>query len=98
MKSSKKYEPDKESTYNALKTLVDKIDYFDRCEILSEGQFKFSVEDDVVYVLWGEDNISEEIKGQVILTDITGSETTLDSSEITLNDSPVFIEILKDYK
>lgn len=98
MKSSKKYEPEKESTYYALKTLVDKIDYFDSCEKLNDGQFKFNVKDNVVYVLWGEDNLSEEITGQVILTDVNGSETTLDSSEISLNDSPVFIEILKDYK
>jgi hypothetical protein len=98
MKSSKKYEPEKESTYYALKTLVDKIDYFDSCEKLADGHFKFNVGENVVYVLWGEDNLPEEITGQVILTDITGSETTLDSSEIILNDSPVFIEILKDYK
>jgi hypothetical protein len=78
--------------------LVNKIDYFESCEKLSEGQFKFIVNGAALYVLWGENNISEEIIGQVLLTDVSGSETILDSDELILSESPVFVEILKDYK
>jgi hypothetical protein len=98
MKISNKYENGKENTYYALKTLVNKIDYFESCEKLSEGQFKFIVNGAALYVLWGENNISEEIIGQVLLTDVSGSETILDSDELILSESPVFVEILKDYK
>jgi len=98
IKSSNKYETGKENTYFALKTLVSKIDYFESCEKLVEGQFKFTVNDNSVYVLWGENNISEEISGHVLLTDVSGSVTILDSDELILSESPVFVEILKDYK
>jgi hypothetical protein len=98
MISSNKYEPGKENIYYALKTLVSKIDYFESCEKLAEGQFKFLVNGTAVYVLWGENNISEEIVGQILLTDVSGSESILDADELILTEKPVFIEILKDYK
>jgi hypothetical protein len=84
--------PGKESTYYALKTIVDKIDYFESVEKLDDGQYKFTLENNVVYVLWGEGNIPEEIAGQVTMTDVSGSETVLDATDIILSDSPVFIE------
>jgi hypothetical protein len=96
MKSSGKYEPGKENTYNALNILVNKVDYFDSCEKITEGQFKFIINENIVYVLWGEENITEEITGQVKLTDISGFETLIDAGEIILTESPVFVEILKD--
>jgi hypothetical protein len=98
MKISKKIEPGKDETYYALQTLIGKIDYFDICEKLTEGQFKFIFNESIVYVLWGEENVTNEITGQVRLTDVSGIETILDSEGIILSESPVFIEILKDYK
>ena len=94
MKSSKKSEPGKEDLYNALQTIVDKLDYFESVEKLNEGQYKFTMDDNVVYVLWGENTIPQEIIGQVIMTDVSGFETILDITEISISDSPVFIEII----
>ena len=37
---------------------------------------------------------TDEITGQVKMTDSSGSETVLDSADIVISESPVFIEIL----
>jgi len=94
MKKSGESEPGKENTYNALQTIVNKIDYFDTVEKLNEGQYMFTLENNVVYVLWGENDTPEEITGQVKITDVSGSETVLNSADIVISESPVFIEIL----
>ncbi len=94
MKSSKEFEPGKESTYDALQTIVDKLDYFDNIEKLGAGQYKFTLENNVAYVLWGENDIPGEISGQVKMTDVSGSETVLNSADLSLSDSPVFVEIM----
>jgi len=80
--------------YYAFKTMIDKIDYFTSVEKLDEGLFKFIVNNTVVYVLWGVNNIPEEITGQVKITDISGSETVLNIADLSLSDSPVFIEMI----
>jgi hypothetical protein len=85
---------EKHESYYAYKTMVEKIDYFDSVKKLGEGQFKFTIDSNVVYVLWGEGDILEEIIGQVKITDIEGTETTIESTEISLDDSPVFIEMI----
>ncbi|MCK4364962.1 MAG: hypothetical protein KAW45_02820 [Thermoplasmatales archaeon] len=94
MKASKESESGKESIYNALQTIVDKLDYFDNIEKLGAGQYKFTLENNVVYILWGENNIPEEITGQIKMTDVSGSETILNTEDLSLSDSPVFIEIV----
>ncbi|KYK22237.1 hypothetical protein AYK24_02485 [Thermoplasmatales archaeon SG8-52-4] len=82
----------KEDTYYALKTIVDKIDYFSSVEKLSEGQYKFSIDTNVVYVLWGEGNITDEITGQIKTTDVSGIESIIYSDELILSSSPIFVE------
>jgi hypothetical protein len=94
MKVSKKSEPEKESTYNALQTIIQKIDYFESVEKIRDGQYKFILESNVIYVLWNDTIIPEEIVGQVKITDVSGTETIVDSADIELSDSPVFIEII----
>jgi hypothetical protein len=84
----------KQAAYYSFKTMVDKIDYFDSVEKLGEGQYKFMIDEHVVYVVWGNNNIPEEITGQVKMTDIDGTVTLLESSELNLDDIPVFLEIL----
>lgn len=91
---SSKSDPAKENLYNTLGTLVNKIDYFDEVEMLNDSQYKFTVDGKVVYVLWGEKNIPEEITGQVKVTDVLGKETIFDSKDLYLSEDPVFIEIL----
>ena len=94
VKSTSKSEPSKENTYNAIQTIVNKIDYFNTVEKLDDYHFKFTLENNVVYVLWGENDMPEEITGQVKMTDVSGSETVLNSADIVISESPVFIEIL----
>ena len=89
---------EKEDQYQIMKLLVDKIDYFKSVETINSRQYRFTLDDRVVYVVWGEDNILEEISGQVNLTDVSGSETVIYTKDIIFTESPVFIEILKDYK
>ena len=90
---SSKFKDDKESVYTALKVLVKKLDYFESVEKIGEGQFKFIFNNSVVYVLWGENDIPEEISGNITVTDVSGLERILDAEELSLTESPVFIEI-----
>jgi len=78
--------------YYALRTLIQKLDKFTSAEKLAEGQYKFIVEGKAVYVLWGSGKIPEEIKGEVLVTDIYSKETRINSSAITLTESPIFVE------
>jgi len=95
------------STQKAYETLVNKLSYFDSVEVLRQeyretfegaktevGQYKFTVGDKVIYVLWGNAPLPEEIKGKVKVTDIYGNEKVMDASEIELSDSPVYVEVL----
>jgi hypothetical protein len=90
--SKTKSEGKKESTYNALNTIIDKIDYFESVERLDEDKYKFSLEENVVYVFWGENVIPEEVTSQVKMTDSSGVETILNATELILTNSPIFVE------
>jgi hypothetical protein len=78
--------------YHALKTMISKLDGFTSGEKLAEGQYKFMVEGEAIYVLWGSGKIPEEIAGEVLVTDIYGKETSADASTINLTESPIFVE------
>ena len=78
--------------YYGLKTLIEKLDKFTSAEKLAEGQYRFMVEGKAIYVLWGSGEIPEEITGEVVVTDIYGKETRIDSSAINLTESPIFVE------
>ncbi len=93
MKNPDKKEISKMNTFNALNTIISKIDYFISIEKLDEGQYKFILEDKTVYVLWGDGSIPEEITGQIKKTDVSGQEIILNSDELVLSKSPVYIEI-----
>lgn len=83
---------EKRPAYYALKTLIQKVEGFTLVEKLSEEQYKFVVGERTVYVLWGSGKIAEEITGEVLVTDIYGKETRINSSAISLTDSPIFVE------
>ena len=67
---------------------------FSSIETLADNQYKIMVDNNVVYVLWGTDDISDEITGDVAITDIKGNIHTMDASEIVLSEDPVFVEII----
>jgi len=83
---------EKQEPYYAYKTMVTKLDYFDKVEKIVDGQFKFTIDTKIVYVLWGTNDINEDITGQIKITDLKGTEKTIDSNTLILNDSPVFVE------
>ncbi|MFC1638500.1 hypothetical protein ACFL2R_03685, partial [Patescibacteria group bacterium] len=91
--------------------LIDKLNNFDEIKVIKDGyrenlsghqgstslvgQYKFIDDDRVVYVLWGRYMIPEEIQGDVVVTDIYGDTSNMKSDEIIVNDSVIFVEILK---
>ncbi len=97
-----------ESTQRVYETLVSKIDYFDRVEILKQeyertfegvrtkiGQYKFVTGNRTVFVLWGNAKLPQEIKGKVRVTDIYGNEKAMQASEIALSNEPIYVELLQ---
>jgi hypothetical protein len=93
MRDSGKNEPSKMDIYNAFSTIIGKIDYFLSVEKLDEGQYKFVFENKSVYVLWGEGSIPAEITGQIKKTDVSGQETIINSDELVLSTSPIYVEM-----
>jgi hypothetical protein len=83
----------KKPAYYAMRTLMEKLDYFASVTKLTDGQYKFIVNDEPVYVLWGSGSIPSEITGVVKVTDISGSEQQMNALEIILSDSPIFVEL-----
>ena len=99
------------STHKVYLNLIDKINNFDKIEMIKEkytegkedwqgatsqvGQYKFINGDESVYVLWGSTSVPSEITGVVTVTDIWGNKKEMNASKITLTDSPVFVELQK---
>ncbi len=99
------------TTQKVYLNLVDKINDFDKVITIKEeykdspsqqegatstlGQYKFVNGDEVVYAMWGAADLPEEITGEITVTDINGVEKTMDASELTLTDTPVFVEMVE---
>lgn len=99
------------STHKVYLNLVSKINSFDKISALKEssvdnssddegvtsqvGQYKFSNGKKSIYVLWGKADLPKEIIGTISVTDIYGNAREIEASSLTLDDSPVFVEILK---
>ncbi len=98
------------STHKVYLNLVDKINNFDKIEKIKEeyvenasdfdgatctlGQYKFISGSNAVYVLWGEAEVPTEITGKIKVTDIYGDSQQIQAENLTLDDQPVFVEIL----
>ena len=63
-----------------------------RGKIILEGQYRFIKDEGVIYLLWGEGRLPSEIKGEVKVTNISGSEKILTSGSIRLTSRPIFVE------
>jgi hypothetical protein len=98
------------STHKVYLNLVDKVNNFEKIEVLNEkyhenpsdyegatsevGHYKFINGKNVVYVLWGEGSaVAPEISGKLKVTDIYGESKIMDSKDLSLSDSPVFVEL-----
>lgn len=84
---------DKQKMFDAFKTLVSKIDYFEIVEKLDEGQYKFTLRKKNVYVLWGNKPLPREVKGDIRLTDIYGEIENIQAENLFLSDEPVYVEL-----
>lgn len=58
------------------------------------GQYKFSVEGKTIYTLWGGGSIPAEISGRIKVTYLSRDEKEMDAGELTLTESPIFVEKL----
>ncbi|MBI4296498.1 MAG: hypothetical protein HY667_05225 [Chloroflexi bacterium] len=59
---------------------------------IDEGQYKFNVNSNTIYALWGTGAPPPEITGNVKVTEISGEQRAIDASALRLTDSPVFVE------
>jgi len=83
---------EKRPAYYALKALISKLDRCTFARKLAEGQYRFMVAGEAIYVLWGSGEIPEEIAGEVSVTDIYGNATMTDSTAIKLTENPIFAQ------
>ena len=78
--------------FYALRTMMQKVGLFESIEKISAGQYRFTIGEKSVYILWGPERIPADLTGKVVVTDIMGKEQEKETSELTLSDMPVFIE------
>jgi hypothetical protein len=81
--------------YNAYKIMTSKLAGFTSVEKMTDTQYKFIVNEKSVYVLWCDSescSLPSEIIGTVKLTDYLGNEEIKNANQITLGESPVFVE------
>lgn len=78
---------------NTLKMIDNKINGFSKAEKITDGQYKFTVNNKTIYALWS-GTLPNEISSKVKVIDINGQEHILDATGIKLKtDQPVFIEL-----
>lgn len=77
----------KQPPFYAFQTMISKLDYFTAAEKIAEGQFKFTVDGETVYVLW-QGEVPSEVNDDVRVIDIYGNEV----SDLTLDGGVVFVE------
>ena len=63
---------------------------------ITVGHYKFTVDGRIIYALWGGTSLPAEITGKVSVTDMNGNKEEKDASEITLTESPIFVETRQD--
>jgi len=101
----------KSNTFIAYETLLTYLNSFDRLEILNQsyientvdyegltsliGHYKFTKDGNVFYILWGGTKIPAEITGDLKVTDIYGESKTINSTEFTLTDNPVYVRMIQ---
>lgn len=98
----------KNTTQKVYLNLIDKVNGSDKVEVIKEdfivggseqegaisiiGQYKFTLGNKVVYVLWGKSELPPEITGTVRVTDIYGDAEEKNAGDIIISDLPIFIE------
>lgn len=78
--------------YNTYKLMTSKLDGFSSVIKFNDTQYKFVLNENNVYILWGSGSVPSEISGTVKVTDYIGNEQTRQAEEIVLTESPIFVE------
>ncbi len=80
--------------YETYKLMTSKLSGFSDVQKITDTQYKFTVDGKDIYVLWGneQDPIPGEISGKVIVTDIYAEAREIDTGDMVLSDSPIFVE------
>lgn len=76
-----------------LKTINQKLGGFSALEKITDGQYKFTVQNKAIYTLWSGE-LPAAISGPVKVTDLQGQEKTLDSKKIEFSsEQPILVEL-----
>ena len=78
-------------SFQEVETIKQQI----RGKTILEGQYRFTKDDRVIYVLWGKGRLPSQIKGEVKVTDISGNEKIITSDSIRLTSSPIFVQTIE---
>ncbi len=60
---------------------------------ITVGNYKFTIDGRITYALWGGTSLPAELTGKVSVIDMNGNKEEKDASEITLTESPIFVEM-----
>ncbi len=94
VKGSTEFHP--RPAYTAYKTMATKLAGFSSVTKITDTQYKFIFSNkSPVYVLWcasGTCSLPSEISGSVKVTDYLGNEEIKNANQISLTNSPIFIE------
>ena len=84
----------KKEAFYAYKTLTSKVQGMTQSEKIADYVYRFSNSNKAVYVAWNDSGgkLLAQISGTVRVTDYLGNEQTINAEDVTLTDSPVFIE------
>lgn len=87
-------------SFAAYKVMVEKLDGFTRVEKLDglpiKYVYRFTVKNRPVYVLWNDEpgkiDFSSLISGKVKITQVNADSSIIDSSNLLVTESPIFVE------
>ena len=85
----------KKPAYYALETLINKVDNYSRLTKIAENQYRFKVNNEFVYVLWGNGSVPASLINENLkITDILGNESAISGNELVVNNEPIYVEII----
>lgn len=88
------YSGKKKQSYYAFAALADKVDGFTKVVKVAEGQYKFKVADEWVYVLWGKSAVPQELVEETLeVTDLYGQSSETAGSALIITEEPIFVTI-----
>lgn len=79
--------------FSALKVMASKLNTFGRVERIAEGQYRFTKDKQIIYVLWGK-NPPPELPEKVRVTYLDGREIIIKAEDLRLTDDPILVEPL----